>query len=211
MSEAKLNPLLSIPGREIFLVAGGVDAPACYLVQDREAGGILINSPTYDPDLRAALQAAGGVNYVFLTSRLGVRDLDRWRGALQAESLAYEPEVEAVAGRIDIVLDNKSKLTRTIDFLPMSGRTRGSCALRLKNLPGVVFFGPILEPGAEGWPTLIERADDHSFESRLFGALGLQDVAFEYAFTDAYVPGITRSGPGAGTAINAAIHAALEL
>ncbi|QKT04981.1 hypothetical protein HUS23_05275 [Ectothiorhodospiraceae bacterium 2226] len=203
--------MLSVPGREIYLVAGGVDEPACYLVQDKEAGGILINTPAFDEALLAAIQAAGGARFVFLPSRLGVRDLDRWRAALEAEAMAYEPEVEAIAGSIDITLDNKSKLTRTIDFLPMSGRTRGSCALRLKNLPGVVFFGPILEPGPDGWPTLVQHADDHSFESRMFGALGLQDVTFDYAFTDDFVPGATRFGPGAAAAVNAAVHAALEL
>ena len=71
----------------------------------------------------------------------------------------------------------------------MSGVTEGSCALRIKNDGGAIFFGPILEPGADGWPALVPHDDDYSAENRLIGALGLQDQRFEYAFTDVFETG----------------------
>lgn len=203
-----LEPLLEIPGRRIFRLR--VPGPASYLVADREAGAILINAPPFDPGLAAALGAVGPLQYLFLPSRFGACDVDRWRARTGARALAFGPEVPAVGATVDIPLDRKSKLTRTIDFLPMSGRTAGSCALRLRNKPGVVFFGPTLEPGDDGWPALVPHDDDASFENRVIGALGLRDLRYEYAFTDVFEPGRTRYGPGAGVAVRAALERALE-
>jgi len=97
-----------------------------------------------------------------------------------------------------------------LNILPMSGVTEGSCALRIKNDGGVIFFGPILEPGADGWPALVAHPDDDSAENRLIGALGLQDQRFEYAFTDVFEPGRTRFGPGADAAIGARLARLLD-
>lgn len=206
-----MQELLSVAGRRIHLVPTPPDLPAVYYFVDKEVEGVLINTPPFSETLLESLQALAPLRFIFLPSRYGAHDLDAWREASGAEALAYEAEAAAIDGTIDLPLNTKTKLTRTIDFLPMSGRTEGSCALRLKNKPGVVFFGPILSPGDDGWPTLIETADDHNFESRLFGALGLQDVKYEYAFTDRFVPGETRFGPGADRAIGERIELALGL
>ena len=92
----------------------------------------------------------------------------------------------------------------------MSGVTEGTCALRIRNDGGAIFFGPVLEPGADGWPALVPHADDYSAENRLIGALGLQDQRFEYAFTDVFEPDRTRFGPGAGAAVRAALQRLLD-
>ena len=206
-----MQELLNITGRSIHLVPTPPELPAVYYIADREVDGILVNTPPFSAALLEDLQRLAPLRFIFLPSRHGAHDLDAWREASGAEALAYEAEVAAVAGTIDLPLNTKTKLTRTIDFLPMSGRTEGSCALRLKNKPGAVFFGPILNPGEDGWPTLIEAPDDHSFESRLFGALGLQDIKYEYAFTDEFEPGRTQFGPGADGAIRERIDRALGL
>jgi hypothetical protein len=203
--------VLALRGRTIHLVPIEAGAPAVYFLVDQDAGGVLINTPRYSAELQSAITAIAKINYLFFPSRFGARDVDAWREATGAESLAYGPEAEAIGGRIDIVLDNKSRLTRTIGFLPMSGRTEGSCALHLRNLPGVVFFGPILSPGPSGWPTLLAHANDYSFETRLFGSLGLKDVKYDYAFTDEFVDGQTQFGPGADQAIQAELQRALDL
>lgn len=194
-----LDELLSLRERRVYTVGGS--RPAAYYIADREAGGILVNAPRFDETLLAALRAHAPLAYIFLPSRRGARDLDRWRAASAAESIAFESEAPHVAGTVDIAVAGDRKLTRTIDFLPMSGVTEGACALRIKNDGGVVFFGPILEPGADGWPALVAHPDDYSAENRLIGALGLQDQRFEYALTDVFEPGRTRFGPGADAAI----------
>jgi glyoxylase-like metal-dependent hydrolase (beta-lactamase superfamily II) len=206
-----MKKLLSLRERDIYLVPTAAGRPQVYYLVDQDAGGILINTPPYTDALAEALAGLGAVRYLFFPSHFGAHDVDRWREATGAESLAYGAETAAIAGKIDISLDNKSKLTRTIGFLPMSGRTPGSCALYLRNLPGAIFFGPILAPDATGWPTLQVEADDYSFESRLFGSLGLQDVKYDYAFTDVYAEGETRFGPGADKAIQAALARSLDL
>jgi len=195
-----LTRLLDLPTRRLDLVADG-DGPAVYYLHDREIGGVLINTPPFDPIVADTLNDAGGVAYVFFPSRLGARDVDRWREALGAETLAHTQEAPAIDGTLDIVLDNRQKLTRTIDFLLLPGRTRGTCALRLKNKPAVLFVGPALEPDAEGWPTLVQHADDYSFEDKLFAAVTVQGMRYEYLFTDTFQPGRTRFGPAADAAV----------
>jgi len=203
-----LHKLVALRDRDIYYVAGS--RPAAYYVADREAGGVLVNAPPFDEALLAALRAVAPPAYIFLPSHRGARDLARWRAAAGAETIAFEAEVPHIAGTVDLAVGRDRKLTRTIDFLPMSGVTEGSCALRIKTNGGVLFFGPILEPGDDGWPALIAHADDYSAENRLIGALGLRDQRFEYAFTDVFEPGRTRFGPGAAAAVGERLRRVLE-
>ncbi|MFO8151631.1 hypothetical protein [Thioalkalivibrio sp.] len=204
------EPLLELRDRRIYRV--GDHEPTVWLIDDRELGGVLVNAPPFSEATAAAIREVTALAYLFLPSRRGARDLDAWRGA-GVEVLAFEaeaPAIRAAGGTVDIAFNRKQRLSRTIDFLPMAGVTEGSCALRLKNLPGVVFFGPILAPGPDGWPTLIPNADDHSWEARLFGALGVKDLKFAYAFCDRFEPGTTLYGPDADAKIKARIEAVFD-
>jgi hypothetical protein len=203
-----LDELVVLRERSIYHLRG--TRPACYFVADREAGGVLVNAPPFADALLAALAGAAPLKYIFLPSRRGACDLDRWRAAAGAETIAFEAEAAQLAGTVDLAVGRGRKLTRTIDFLPMSGVTEGSCALRIRNDGGAIFFGPILEPGTDGWPTLAPHRDDYSAENRLIGALGLQDQRFEYAFTDVFEPGRTRFGPGAGAAVRENLRRLIE-
>ena len=203
-----LDKLIALRERTIYHVPG--TRPAVYYIADRDAGGILVNAPPFDESLLAALRGLAPPAYVFLPSRRGAGDLERWRATAGVETIAFEAEAPYVEGTIDLAVGGGRKLSRTIDFLPMSGVTEGSCALRIKNDGGAIFFGPVLEPDADGWPTIVPHADDYSAENRLIGALGLQDQRFEYAFTDDFEPGRTRFGPGAGKAVNENLLRLLE-
>jgi glyoxylase-like metal-dependent hydrolase (beta-lactamase superfamily II) len=203
-----LDKLAALRERTIYHVAG--THPAVYYIADRDAGGVLVNAPPFDDALLAALRALALPAYVFLPSRRGARDLEHWRSSGGVEIIAFEAEAPHIAGPVDLAVGGGRKLTRTIDFLPMSGVTEGSCALRIKNDGGAIFFGPALEPGPDGWPALVPHGDDCSAENRLIGALGLQDQRFEYAFTDVFEPGRTRFGPGAGAAVRENLRRMLE-
>ncbi|ARU32231.1 hypothetical protein CAP31_11440 [Sulfuriferula sp. AH1] len=185
--------------RAVYYLPGS--RPAVFFLADKEGGGILINTPAYTPELLAQINAVMPLKFLFYPSHFGAVDVDAWREASGAQAMTYGHETRRINGTIDLVLDRENRFSRTIDFLPMSGRTESSCALRCKNKPGMVFFGPILSQGASGWPTLTEQPDDYSFENRLFGTLGLQDVKFEYAFTDDFDPQTSQFGPGADVAI----------
>lgn len=204
-----MRELLRFFDRQVYWVEGGLDQPAVYYIFDQEAGGILVNAPRHSTACLQGLREIGEPTYLFLPSRLGARDLAAWQSA-GLKLVAYGHEGRGLGVEIDVELDSKTRFTRTIDFLPMSGRTMSSCALRLKNKPGTIFFGPILEPGGNGWPTLLPHPDDYSGESRLFGVLGLQDLQYEYAFTDRFVPDETKFGPGADKAIQEEIQHVLE-
>jgi len=203
-----LTQLLKLRDRSIYHVQG--TAPAVYYIADQDLKGVLVNAPAFSTELRDALIAIAPLRFIYLPSRFGARDLDAWRDA-GVEVLAYEVEASSIGGGVDTAFNNKARFSRTIDFLPMGGVTEGTCALRLRNNPGVVFFGPALEPGEDGWPTLVFHEDDFSRESRLFGSLGIQDVKFAYAFTDVFDPETTHYGPDADRHVNGAIERALDL
>ncbi len=188
-----LTLLVETRQRRVFhLKASG---PAVFYLADAEAGGVLINTPAFDPSLAEALTRIAPVRYAFYPSHLGAHDVGRWRAA-GARTLASREEAGAI-GLIDIPLAREHRFSRTMSFLPMSGRTSGSCALLCRNKPGLLFLGPILSRGARGWPTLLPQADDVSWENRVLGAVGLRGVRFEYVFTDDFEPRASRIGPGA--------------
>lgn len=179
--------------------------PAVFYLADREGGGILINTPPYSAALVAELVLIAPLKFLFFPSRFGAIEVDAWRAATAAQAMAYASEGRAINGTIDKALERGERFSRTIDFLPMSGRTENSAALRCKNKPGILFFGPILKCNALGVPSLERLADDYSWENRLFGALGLRDLKYEYAFTDDFSPATSAYGPGADKLIGAEI------
>ncbi len=199
--------LLELFDRSVYYLTG--TQPAVFYIADKEGGGILINTPKFDEKLLAGLQAILPLKFIFFPSHLGAQDVSEWRQSSGAQTIAYGHEAQRIAGLVDIVLSRENRFSRTIDFLPMSGRTASSCALRCKNKPGIVFFGPVLSCGESGWPALLPQPDDHSFETRVIGALGLQDVHFDYAFTDDFNPQSSHFGPGADAAIQRELATAL--
>lgn len=184
-------------------------APAVFYLADREAGGILVNAPPFTPELLGVLQAVAPPRFVFLPSRFGAADLAAWRAA-GLRVVAHGAERTAIPVPVDIVVEPDLRFTRTIDFLPMPGRTPGSCALRCRNKPGFIFFGPILDYDQEGRLSLQPHGDDADFDARLLGALGLGDARFEYAFCDNFRPGHSRTGPAADQAVRAAVESLLR-
>lgn len=205
-----MQKLCSFFDRDIYYVEGGIAQPAVYFIADKDAGGILVNAPVHTEALQAELEEVAPLQVLFLPSHFGVQDLALWRQA-GCKLVAQPAEAQYFDAPLDVTLDSKLRLTRTIDFLPMSGRTAGSCALRLRNKPGAIFFGPILESAnPDVWPSLIAHADDHSWETRVFGSLGLQDVSYAYAFSDTFVPERTPFGPDADAAIQRELQMVLD-
>jgi hypothetical protein len=189
--------LLDVPGRVVWYVPG--TAPACFLFVDERAGGILVNSPPYRETLASEVLGVAPVRFIFYPSRLGAADVEHWRDACGARTLAAAEEVRGIAGPIDEPIDGSVRLYGRLDFLPLSGRTQGTCAMRSRLAPELVFFGPALEHAP--WPALALHEDDHSAENRLIGAIGLCDERFEFAFCDNYIHGESRFGPGASTVV----------
>lgn len=196
-----MDLLLEWPNREVWLVEGG--PPAVYYLVDRAAGGVLINAPPFSRTTHEALCRHAEPRYLFLPSRLGAQSLAPWQAA--GVRVLVSAQEEGVADA-DLRVGAEHKLTRTMDFLPLPGRTRGTCALRLKNLPGALFVGPALAFGDSEWPELIPAPDDYSYESRLIGTVGLGNEIFEYLFTDTFVLNHSRFGPGARDALRVHIE-----
>ncbi len=202
-----MQPVLALAGRTVYHLPG--PGPAAFYVVLEGIGGVLVNLPPYDEALCATIRALAEPRVLFLPSHLGAHDAGLWRRATSAPAAAYGEEGARIAGGVDIALDRGWRVTREVDFLPLSGRTRGTCALRLKRRPVVLFVGPALDRQDSGWPGITPHADDDSFENRLLGAVGLRRLKFEYVFTDDFAPGLSRTGPGAGRAVGELLDAAL--
>lgn len=198
--------LLEVPGREVWLVPASV--PACFLLVDERAGGVLVNAPPFDANLVQAMGHVTEVRFIFFPSRFGAIDVAQWRSALNARTIAAAGECSAITGPVDEPIDGGVRIHGRLDFLALSGRTRGTCALRSKAEPAIAFLGPALEH--DPWPVLRAHADDDSYENRVIGALGLRGVAFEFAFCDNYSHGSSRFGPEASRAVAAGLAEALE-
>ncbi|MCX7892393.1 MAG: hypothetical protein N2544_08530 [Burkholderiales bacterium] len=202
----RLIELVRLPRRAVHVLADS--APAVFLLLDERAGGILVNTPAFCEARLAAVAAVVRPSFIFYPSARGARDVERWRAATGARTIASAEETPAIAGTIDESVTGDVRLYGRLDFLMLSGRTRGTCALRVKEPPGLVFFGPAFEHAA---PQMLRpHRDDYSYENRLIGALGIRDLAFEYAFCDDYVHGSSRIGPGAGKLFSDGLAAALD-
>lgn len=184
--------------------------PTVFLLVDERAGAILVNSPPFSEAALDAIRRVARPHYIFFPSRFGARDVDRWRAATGARTIASAEEAVEIDGAIDEPIDASVRMHGRLDFLLLAGRTRGNCALRVKEPPGIVFFGPALEHGDGGRFSLRAHADDYSFENRVIGALALRDLEFEFAFCDDYIESKASGGPHAGSAVRDAITAALE-
>jgi hypothetical protein len=208
MSEFRLTEVLRLPRRSVHVVPGA--APAVFLLVDERAGSILVNLPPFSEAALGAIRRVANPDFIFLPSRFGARDLDRWRAATSARTVASSEEVSGVDGTIDEPVDGGVRMHGRLDFLLLSGRTRGNCALRVKEPPGLVFFGPALEHSHAGTFALRAHPDDYSFENRVIGALALRDLEFEYAWCDDYIHGTSQHGPEASILVRKALAAALD-
>jgi hypothetical protein len=200
-------PLLKLPARSVYYLPR--TAPAVFYLAENEGGGVLINTPPFSRKLAARLENVAPPCYVFIPSRMGARHAPAWREA-GAKVIASRDELAGHHVGVDVALDRGWRFSRTVDFLPLAGRTAHTCALRCRAKPAILFLGPALSRAASGWPGLEPRPDDHSYENRLLGAVGLRRLKYEYAFTDDFDPIASRYGPGAGRAIGVELEKALE-
>ncbi len=177
-----LKPCLALPLRRIYALGG---TPAAYYIRDRDAGGILVNAA--DPAWAQALAELGGVRYLFLPSAAGAGQAAFWceRGA---EVLVHERE-PVPPGLSVTPVGPRQRLTRTIDFLPLPGASVGTCALFLKNKPGVVFAGPALRGRRDPEPP--------GGEDALLSMVHLAGLRFHYLFWDHQDPHHAPYGPDA--------------
>lgn len=198
-----LPELLALPdARRVLRVPG--PSPACFLLVDPLAGGVLVNTPPFDAALAETLPR---VRFIVLTSARGARDVAAWRDASGARTIAGAGE--PIAGPVDERADGTMRITGRLDFLALSGATPGTIALRSKGPPGIMFFGPALSQ-AQGWPALVRDPADWSWENRVLGALGIASLAFDYAFCDDHHDATSRIGPGTDVHVAASVEAVLR-
>ncbi|HXV09265.1 MAG TPA: hypothetical protein VD839_00535 [Burkholderiales bacterium] len=200
-------PLLRLPARSVYYLPH--TAPAVFYLADVDAGGVLINVPGFSARRMAEVTRIAPLRYAFIPSRFGARHAGAWREA-GARVIGSREDLAHGRVAVDVALDRSWRFTRALDFLPLSGRTSGTWALRCKTKPAIIFFGPALSRTPSGWPGVVAQPDDHSYENRLLGAVGLRALKYEYAFTDDFDPVKSRYGPGASRGIGRELERALQ-
>ena len=95
-------PLLRLPARNVYYLPR--TAPAVFFLADREAGGVLVNTPAFSPPLVAEFNRLAPLKFAFFPSRLGARDIAAWRSA-GVRLIAYGDELAGCGATADVALD----------------------------------------------------------------------------------------------------------
>lgn len=97
----------------------------------RPRGNILVDSPRYAAPLVEAIEALGGVRWMFLTHRDDVADHRRFRERFGCERILHRDDVVAGTRDVEIKLegDAPAAFDGEVTFIPVPGHTPGSTCL----------------------------------------------------------------------------------
>ena len=115
-----------------------------YLVV-RPRGNILVDSPRYAAPLVDAIEALGGVRWMFLTHRDDVADHHKFRERFGCECILHRDDVVAGTRDVEIKLDGDAPIAfdDEVTFVPVPGHTPGSTCL--------LYRGRFLFSGDHAW------------------------------------------------------------
>jgi glyoxylase-like metal-dependent hydrolase (beta-lactamase superfamily II)/ferredoxin len=121
---------LRIDGAVSYL---GFNARASYganaYLLEHHGGNWMIDSPRWTPSLVRALEARGGLRYVFLTHRDDVADAARYAAHFGAQRIIHARDRSAQPDA-EIVVDGDDAIAfGDVTVIPTPGHTRGHCAL----------------------------------------------------------------------------------
>ena len=149
----------------------------------RPDGNVLVDVPRPVPALRSAIEALGGVRWIFLTHRDDVAGHDRFAAHFGAERILHAADVGGSTRDVERRIEGDAPVELAPDLLaiPVPGHTRGSMALLFRD--EVLFSGdhvwgrgPALGAGRDvcwwSWPAQIrsmERLRGHRFAHVLPG------------------------------------------
>jgi glyoxylase-like metal-dependent hydrolase (beta-lactamase superfamily II)/ferredoxin len=111
----------------------------------RPRGNILVDSPRYAAPLVAAIEALGGVRWMFLTHRDDVADHRRFCERFGCERILHRDDVVAGTRDVEIKLegDAPAAFDGEVTFIPVPGHTPGSTCL--------LYRGQFLFAGDHAW------------------------------------------------------------
>jgi glyoxylase-like metal-dependent hydrolase (beta-lactamase superfamily II)/ferredoxin len=111
----------------------------------RPRGNILVDSPRYAAPLVEAIEALGGVRWMFLTHRDDVADHRRFRERFGCERILHRDDVVAGTRDVEIKLegDAPAAFDGEVAFIPVPGHTPGSTCL--------LYRGQFLFAGDHAW------------------------------------------------------------
>lgn len=109
-------------------------AASSYLIL-RETGNILIDSPRFDPRLVRAVEALGGVQYIYLTHRDDIADYAKFKAHFGADVIYHADDFNARIREAEITLHGNETfhLDDEVQVIPQSGHTKGHTVLLYKN------------------------------------------------------------------------------
>ncbi len=107
---------------------------ASYLIK-RPQGNILIDSPRFTPPLVKALEAMGGIRYMYLTHRDDVADHHKYRDYFECDRILHKDDIITDTGDIEIPLTGSEPypLDKDLLIIPVPGHTKGHTVLLYKN------------------------------------------------------------------------------
>ncbi len=97
----------------------------------REGGNVLVDSPRAAGPLMHALDALGGVRFMFLTHRDDVADHAKYHGHFGSDRILHRRDVTSGTRDVEVVLQGDAPISLAEDLLaiPVPGHTQGSMVL----------------------------------------------------------------------------------
>ena len=127
-----------------------------YLVV-RPRGNILVDSPRYAAPLVEAIEALGGVRWMFLTHRDDVADHRKFRARFGCERILHRHDVVAGTREVEIKLEGGAPVPfdDEVLFIPVPGHTPGSTCMLYR---GFLFSGDHAWSDAKGERVVASRS-----------------------------------------------------
>lgn len=107
---------------------------ASYFIQ-RPEGNVLVDSPRFAPPLVKALEALGGVRYLYLTHRDDVADHDKFQQRFGCDRILHTDDITPATQDVEIQLQGQEpfELAPDLQIIPVPGHTKGHTVLLYRN------------------------------------------------------------------------------
>lgn len=99
-----------------------------YLIE-HHGGNWMIDAPRWNGALVRAIEARGGLRYVFLTHRDDVADAARYAAHFGAERIIHRADLPAMPDAEIVVSGDEPQAFGDVTIVPTPGHSRGSCSL----------------------------------------------------------------------------------
>ena len=149
-----------------------------YFVHTQD-GNVMVDSPQYEEGLIEALEAAGGVGWIFISHHDDIGDACQFQNRFGSKIAIHAAEASAVGCPVDSPFVNITELSPQLIAIPTPGHSPGSSCLLFTQAPGFLFTGDHLMGTRQDAVLPAKFSWTHDWTQQLKSARGLLDHPFD--------------------------------